>query len=396
MLSYGIDRKQTMQNIHSLNRHIFLTGGTGLVGGNLLPRLLSADSRARITLLIRASSDVEAHARLKRLWQEWATQADFHKVQHRIQVVRGDVTLSRLGLSEALFRELAADVTEILHSAATVKFNLPLEEARAINCLGTQQIIELARQAARAKLRHLACISTSYVCGNRTGLIREDELDCGQSFANTYEQAKFESEKNLREFKKELPLTIFRPSIIIGDSKTGKTTAFNVLYHPLKLFHRGYLTLIPGDPSTKLDIVPVDYVADAISHILLHTEHAGKTYHLAAGSKQSCKAGDISDQAIAYFNRLNPGKYKPIQFISLEVYDALRTMAPPAIQEAMKKMDFYLPYLTHQHDFDDVNTRRALAGTSISAPSLLDYLEKTLEYCVATDWGEAPSTRHAK
>lgn len=370
-----------------MSRHIFLTGGTGLVGGHLLPRLMMADPHAKITLLIRAASDEEAQARLRAIWQEWVPNTDFRQVQHQIRARRGDVTLPQLGLSESAFRELASEITEILHAAATVKFNLPLEEARSINCLGTKNILELAQQASKSKLRHIGSISTAYVCGTRTGTILEDELDCGQSFANTYEQAKFESEKNLSVFQSELPLTIFRPSIIIGDSKTGKTTAFNVIYYPLKLYYKRLLTMVPGDPNTKLDVVPVDYVADTICHILLSSEHIGKTYHLVSGLKRSISIGELAERATTYFNRVSTKKFEPIQFIPLETYRAFRPSAPPSWQEVMNKMDFYLPYLVNEHDFDDTNTRSALAGTDIHVPPLSDYFEKTLEYCIATNWG---------
>ncbi len=371
-----------------MSRHIFLTGGTGLVGGNLLHQFVKADPSAKITVLVRAISDREAQQRLSTAWQEWALGSDFNQVPNQIFALRGDVTLSQLGLTNSVFTELAQSVTHIVHSAATVKFNLSLEEARAINCLGTHHIIELAQQASHSKLEHIGCISTAYVCGTRTGLICEDELDCNQKFANTYEQTKFESEKELLALQSELPLSIFRPSIIIGNSKTGKTTSFNILYHPLKLFYKGYLSLIPGKAETKLDVVPVDYVADAITHILLHPEHAGKTYHLAAGLQRSNRAGEIAERAIAYFNRVGSKSLKPAQFISLEMYESLRTMAPPAIQEVMKKMDFYLPYLVNEHDFDDTNTRSALRGTDIVLPKLTEYLERTLDYCIKTGWGE--------
>jgi thioester reductase-like protein len=371
-----------------LERHIFLTGGTGLVGGHLLPKLALADPKAQITLLIRAASEKEAQARLRAIWQEWASSNEARIMPDRIRALRGDVTLPQLGLGGPAFKDLTVSVTHILHAAATVKFNLPLEEARMINCHGTQQVIDLAHQAIRAKLQHVACLSTAYVCGNRTGLIREEDLDCGQRFRNTYEQAKFESEIFLRAHQSNLPLTIVRPSIIVGDSQTGKTTSFNVLYYPLKLFYQGLLPVIPGDPTTRLDVVSVDYVADAICHILLSPKHSGKTYHLVSGSARSNSTKEIAERAVAYLNRMNSQKFKPPRFISLDVYQSLRPMAPPTVQEVMNKLDFYLPYLAQQHDFADAQTQKALAGTKIAAQPLLNYLEKTLAYCIATGWGE--------
>jgi thioester reductase-like protein len=275
-----------------MNKIVFLTGATGLVGGNLIPRILKDHSITRLVLLIRGGSDREAELRVDQMLEVVTPEIDKDQAKRCIQVVRGDITLDRLGLSENLYNSLAKEVTHIIHSAATVQFQLPLECASLINCTGTKNVMTLAQCAQKTgRLKGVAYVSTAYVSGNLGGRILETELDCGQQFSNTYERTKLESEKIVRQLMNELPITIFRPSIIVGDSKTGRTTAFNVLYPPLKLIHHGLIQVLPGSENNPLDVVPVDFVADAIDHVFLKTEQGiGKTYHLTAGEGNSTLA----------------------------------------------------------------------------------------------------------
>ena len=124
----------------------------------------------------------------------------------------------------------------MIHCAATVRFDHSLDEARRINVEGTRRVLDFA--AAAPRLRSLAYVGTAYVAGDRTGLVRENELDAGQSFRNTYEQTKAEAEALVRSRLGSLPGVILRPSIIVGDSRTGVTSSFKMLYWPLKIYAR--------------------------------------------------------------------------------------------------------------------------------------------------------------
>src|SRR5205085_9173760 len=156
-----------------------------------------------------------------------------------------DLTSPRLGLSDARFDELAASVSSIVHSAASVSFTLPLDEARVINVQGTARMLELA--ARMPDLEHYAHISTAYVAGTHRGVFGERDFDLGQAFRNSYEQTKFEAEQLVRSHP-EIPFSIIRPSIVVGDRRSGWTAAFNVLYWPLRAFARGLFTEVPGVP----------------------------------------------------------------------------------------------------------------------------------------------------
>jgi long-chain acyl-CoA synthetase len=374
-----------------MNKIVFLTGATGLVGGNLIPRILKDHSITRLVLLIRGGSDREAELRVDQMLEAVTPEIDKDQAKRCIQVVRGDITLDRLGLSENLYNSLAKEVTHIIHSAATVQFQLPLECASLINCTGTKNVMTLAQCAQKTgRLKGVAYVSTAYVSGDLGGRILETELDCGQQFSNTYERTKLESEKIVRQLMNELPITIFRPSIIVGDSKTGRTTAFNVLYPPLKLIYHNLIHILPGSSHLPLDIVPVDFVTDAIDHISLKTNQGiSNTYHLTAGEKHSTTTGEVVDLAIEYFNKTKTaGFLQRIQFMPLEQYRLVKESLRVHEKRVWQMMETYKPYLCVKRIFDNSNTLSSLRGTSITVPDFKAYCQAIFGYSLQADWGK--------
>jgi thioester reductase-like protein len=373
-----------------LNKIVFLTGATGLVGGNLIPRILKDQNVIRLILLIRGGSDKKAEQRVDEMLGTLYPKMDKDQAKTRIQVVRGDITLDKLGLSENVYNNLAKEVTHIIHSAATVQFQLPLECARLVNCTGTENVMNLAHCAQKSgNLKRVAYISTAYVAGDREGLILETELDYGQQFSNTYERTKLEAEKIIRLWMNKLPVTIFRPSIIVGDSQTGRTTAFNVLYPPLKLIHHGLVQVLPGSENTSLDVVPVDFVADAINYLFLKTNHGiGKTYHLTAGKENSTTVAEVVDGAVDYFNRIG-GNLQRVKFMSVERYHKVEKSLLGYARRIWQAMEMYEPYVSVNRIFDNGNTCSALQGTGITVPDFRTYFHTILGYCLQTDWGKS-------
>jgi len=211
----------------------------------------------------------------------------------RQEVARRKVAAPRAALERACtglppardFEALSAEATHVVHAAATTRFDLPLGEAHAVNVEGTRRVLALARRAARARLERMLYVSTAYVSGDRSGVIREEDLEAGQTFVNSYERTKHDAEREVRAAMGEVPALVVRPCAVIGDSGTGRTSTFNVIYYPLKLLSRGLLRALPGSPFTPIDLVPVDYVADAMNHVLLRRDAVGKTYHLTAGDR---------------------------------------------------------------------------------------------------------------
>ena len=188
----------------------------------------------------------------------------------------------------------------MLHCAASISFDLPLPEARAINVDGTSRVLDFAIDAqARGGLERFLHVSTAYVSGRHEGAFRERQLDTGQSFRNTYEQTKADAEQ-IVAMARELGPAIARPSIVMGESDSGWTPAFNVLYWPLQAFSRGLFKELPALPTGRVDIVPVDYVADSLVHLLDRRE-AG-VFNLVAGRNAST-VDELTTLASEYFNK---------------------------------------------------------------------------------------------
>jgi long-chain acyl-CoA synthetase len=370
---------------------IFITGGTGSIGGLVASRILRDDPDAQVFLLVRARSETEAMGRVAAAFDILSPELDFSRVRDRIRVYCGDITMDRLGLDESTFKSLSEDLSHIVHCAAATKFNIDIHKARAINRQGTLNVMALAKMAKRnGNLMRAAHVSTAYVCGKRKGTILEDELISDPGFTNAYQQSKWETEQAVRGMTEELPLIILRPSIVTGGSLTGRTLAFNVLYTPLKWIYRGSIKFIPGCAEVPLDVVPLDFVAEAIRHILLKAENlSGTTFHIAAGSKYSTTVGEVLDSGTDYFKRNAPShSMKKVRFIPPQLADIVIRLLPAKQRRSLEKMRFFEPYICIAREFDTTNTEKALKGSGISPPVFESYFENIMDFCTATQWGE--------
>lgn len=366
---------------------VLLTGATGFVGMEVLARYLERSDR-RVIALVRAASPGAARDRvdsvLDNLYGTW--RAREHR--QRVEAVAADMTLPGLGLSTHAREQLAERVTTIVHSAASVSFTLPLVQARAINVAGTRHMLELADLAQRrGGLDCYGHISTAYVAGDHSGGFCESDLDVGQGFHNSYEQSKFEAERLVRE-RPDLPATIMRPSIVVGDRRSGWTAAFNVLYWPLRAFARGLFTALPAVPTAPVDVVSVDYVADAV-HALCETvppaQRAGATYHLTAGENAST-IEEIVRLTSRYFRRPQPKVLPPAEYAALPTAGASQEMTLKGGQE-------YFPYLTIDTVFESDATRAQLEPAGIRCSPLREYLERLLDFATRSRWGKRPIAR---
>jgi len=373
--------------------HIFMTGGTGFVGTQLIPRLLRAFPGCVVTLLVRGNDDADAASRVDAIALRMEREEGIPGVRERIRGMRGDVLLEGFGLTAREIAALEAETTYIIHGAATIRFDHPIDEARQVNCGGTRSILAIAeRCAARGRLKRFVYIGTSSVSGQRAGVITEDELEMGQRFFNTYEQSKCESERIVREHFARIPAVIFRPSIIIGDSRTGATSSFNVIYIPLRLLQKGLLTFVPGTPGTKVDLVPIDWVDDVIVHIMAREDANGKVCHVTAGPGRAAPLGDVVLGATAYFDSHTPlGAPRRMEFVTREEFDRRRKLTHGREEALLNQLDTLLPYVSIDRLFDSRNTDALLQGSGITFPAFSGYAERILAYCLKTQWGKRPA-----
>jgi long-chain acyl-CoA synthetase len=226
-------------------------------------------------------------------------------------------------------------------------------------------------------------VSTAYVAGDREGKFDEDEHGAPPSFRNTYEQTKHEAEQVLRTWPGRLPLQIVRPSIVVGDRATGWTSAFNVLYWPLRMFARGRLPVIPAVPGAPVDVVPVDYVADAI---LALRDAVPGTYHVVAG-EQASTVGEIIDLASGHFGLPAPDVVGPDVLAQ-----ALAGPLPDDQRVALDRARVYFPYFGLRVRFDDRRTRDQLVPAGVRTTPLPTYFGTLMEYAERAGWGRRPIT----
>ena len=366
---------------------VLLTGATGFVGGEVLARLLGQGDR-QVYALVRARDQEEADRRLRETLVGLLGTVD--PWSRRAVAVPADLCTPGLGLDEPRREWLAERVSQVIHCAASVSFELGLEQSREINVEGTRRVLDLAQLCELAGgIDCFTHVSTAYVAGDHRGRFTEADLDRGQRFRNAYERSKLEAESLVRERSGSLPVQVLRPSIVVGDSRHGWTAAFNVLYWPLRTFARGTYPALPARRSAPVDVVPVDFVADAVVAL---AGRPGTVYHLVAGDRAS-SVGEIIELASEYLETEAP-RLLPPSLYRRAIHPLLVRSGDERRRRALRRSEQFFPYFDVRAEYDDTEARRALAAESIEAPRLESYFERLMDYALAAEWGRRPLARH--
>lgn len=331
---------------------IFLTGSTGYIGAHVAANLL-AGYRDSLNLLVRAHSAQEAR---ERLWRSFQLHMDFSQFEEclnsRIQIFLGDITDERFGLDEGTYRQLVRSTDSVIHCAASL--NRKSEKSCLnVNLRGTLEVIQLAmRSRDDHGLRRFSHVSTVAVAGRRQNEVVQENtsIDWSRSDYDPYARTKKFSEHMVRQLLPDTPRTIFRPSIVLGDSRRPETNQFEMVR--AFVFLAG-LPALPFRSTDQIDIVPVDFVADAIAALHQKDQPAHEIYHLSSGV-QSESFQELTD-ALSKAQ----GKRAPIFVPSLErpssaMVDALAGRAGK-IGGLATLLKVFLPYLVWNTVFD--NTR---------------------------------------
>ena len=332
--------------------YLLLTGATGLVGRHLLRDLLAAD--VPVAAMVRPG---KGPATLEGIMGHWEQQAG--RSLPRPIVIEGDLCLPDVVPDESQRHWLSAHCDQILNCAASMTFR---EDKRGepfrTNVDGTRHLLELCRSRG---IRRFHQVSTAYLCGLRQGRIMESEVDVGQELGNVYEQSKLKAEKMVRSADFLVERTFYRPASVVGDSATGYVTSFHGFYLPLQLAHamagrvpvaemnqRFFARLgLKGDEGKNL--VPVDWLSQAIVYLVTHPEHHGRTYHLA--SSDPVPVVEVQQVIREAIERYYPKPLaKSISDAQLEALEGL----------FYEYMSIYRSHWRDDPKFDLTNTRAAL------------------------------------
>ncbi len=376
---------------------IFLTGSTGFVGSYLAYECLKQGYTLK--LLIRDKKENALERFRKSLNYLLADQDEFNIYKNRIEVVPGDITIHNFGMPSNDLKKLCSEIDIVFHNAALTNFRESHDELERQNLDGTRNMLDFARQIEGAEFHY---VSTAYTCGMNTSTFTEDDLDLGQSFNNHYEQSKFNAEKSIREFSQSygVKTTVYRPSIIVGDSKTGKALSFMGLYSFIKAVHllveiftrdiennggraaqagvsyEGQTLNIPlriaANLNKTLNIVPIDYVADVMIEVLKTRKSSGKVYNIVNPNPPTVY--EINEVLKSVLN------ISGIQIVYPEEFD----------QNSMTEWEEFFaatieevtPYLKNSEPlFNDKNTQEVLSGTHVKCPLLTqEFIAKLVSY----------------
>jgi thioester reductase-like protein len=336
---------------------VLFTGFPGFIGKRLVRRLLADDPELRVAAIVESSMADKARSAAGEI-----------EGGDRIDVLEGDIGERGLGLGDEDLERLKAETTVAYHLAAIYNLAVPLRVAQRVNVDGTGNVLELC--AACEKLERLNYVSTAYVAGERHGVVYEHELAFGQGFKNHYESTKFQAELWVREMMDRVPTTIYRPAIVVGDSRTGETQKFDGPYYMLRTIavsaHRHMPIPQFGSSDAPFNVVPVDFVVDALAAVAADPAAVGETLHLVDPEPVSAL------ELMRLLSREYAGKEPSYKLPSKAVELSLRTKtvrkafsgAPPES----------IVYLNHPVRFDTRSASDLLGRHGLRCPRFEEYL----------------------
>jgi thioester reductase-like protein len=340
---------------------LLVTGFPGFIGTRLVRRLLADSPDATVVALVEP-----------RMAERAREVAATLQGSDRVTVQPGDIADPLLGVDDATYDRLVADVTEIHHLAAIYDLAVPDRIAERVNVGGTQHVLDFARRAKRLERHHY--ISTAYVAGWRSGRIYEAELAAGQTFKNHYESTKFAAEVLVRNTLDSVPTTIYRPAIVVGDSRTGETQKFDGPYYLLRTISRLHGRPLPqiGNGDAPFNVVPVDFVVDAIAAGRADAEVTGLTLHLVDPEPMS------SAQLMRLLAREYAGREPSYRIPPRLVEQSLRLRPVRSLLGGTPRES--IAYLNHPVSFDTTNADGLRRRAGLEAPVFGDYVANIVRF----------------
>ena len=343
-------------------RTLLFTGGNGFLGKRILSHFIDKDMH--VILLTQKKFEQETLSLIADFSARKNCSAEF-------SAMIGDITEPGLSLGAQDLDHLKASATDAFHLAAAYNLGLAKSVGELINVQGTRNTMDLL--AGLPNLRRLGYMSTTSISGSHSGLFSEDDFDAGQKFKNHYESTKFKAEAVVREYRNDIPTIIFRPTIVVGDSRTGEIEKIDGPYYGFVMISRHLHIAIQKSGDTKCHIAPVDFVTAAIAAIYEKPDTPGKVYHI--GDPAALRYDEFFDVVCERW-----GTFKPLLKLPPKIMGAL--LEVPVVEKTFGVLKESFPYTHTPVDYGFANMQSALAGTGLSCPAVTDYLDVMIDYFV--------------
>lgn len=344
-------------------KQLLLTGLPGsFLSRRLLRKLVQSDTH-EVHCLVPSNFVPQTEALLAELPE---------KQRARAGVIVGDVSAMDFGLSGPEYLDLARRINVIYHCPQVTQPGVDRRIAEALNVDGSAEVLELAEAAEN--LERVVYFSSALVSGKHHGHVLESELVEPQTHRNVMEETLFRAERMMRDAMDHVPVTVLRPSIVVGDSNSGEIDRLEGPYLLILLMLSAPLDLrvpLPGRGDTALNLVPIDYVVDAGCAIAEDPRTVGRTFHLVDGSPLTARR--VFELIAAEVGRPGPVGSLPTQMAAA----LLRT---PGLERFSHIPRAFLEQLASDQEFDDRNAREALAGTGIRCPPAASYLKVMVDH----------------
>lgn len=343
---------------------IFITGFPGFIAGRLIGRLVN--SSTQFFLLVQPHFVEKAMKDIETIATQTNTPLE------NFCILKGDITEQNLGLSAESLAAARNETTSIFHLAAAYDLSVDKDLAFKVNLEGTKNVNIFAKSVSN--LKRYNYISTCYVAGKRTGKILETELEHTAGFRNFYEETKYLAEVEVENLKSELPITIFRPAVVCGDSKTGETAKYDGVYYVinyLKKFPSLFGLVNVGNAVVKINLVPVDFVVESLVVLSKDDQVTGKTIALADPNPLTC--GDLCDEIA-----ISLGGNKSIVNFPMKLMEKL-LMLPfsPSISGLPHSG---VPYFHNSQQFDTNEASKSLEKYNIYVPKFSEYVGNLIKF----------------
>ena len=348
----------------SFKETIFLTGFPGFIAARLVKRLASSDTQ--FFLLVQKSFLEKAMREIEEI-----SELTFTPLEN-FALIEGDITLENLGMSVEDLKIVRTETTSVFHLAAVYDLAVEKDLAYRVNFEGTRNVNEFVK--GLPNLKRYNYISTCYVAGRRTGEISETELEHDAGFRNFYEETKYLAEMEAEKLKSEIPLTIFRPSVVVGDSHTGETAKYDGIYYLIQYLRKAPQILRfvnVGNAKVRLNLVPVDFVVEGIAALSKDEKAVGKTIALADPNPLS------TEQLFNVIAEAMTGKKSVIKPPPALVEKSLMLPVSPAVTGLPHSG---VPYFFIAQTYDTAVSEKLLATHNISCPPFASYVKNLIAF----------------